>query len=364
MINPRLEPMLATACTVQAIPCSVIVHNFDVGVAERWDQFVNGHTGGTLFHLTGWKRAIEKTFGFQSCYFYAERDGQITGIVPLFFVNNWVIGNCLHSVPFGVYGGICAADQESHAALLTHVKQLAVAKQVEHLDLHQRDGELFPDFHSNTLYVAFTTPLSPNPEANLKKLPRDTRYMIRKGEKAGLRAQHGLDQLDDFYPLFCDSMRRLGTPVFPSSLFKNLIQEFSSQVDLTMIYSADRPVSGVLSFTFRDTFLPYYAGANAFAPALAANNFMYWHLMKHAAEHGFRSFDFGRSKQNTGAYQFKSQWGMAVETLNYQVYLVRRKTVPNFSPVNPKFEMATRVWRQLPMSLTKSLGPRIVRWFP
>jgi FemAB-related protein (PEP-CTERM system-associated) len=364
MTSPRVEETSAAASAGQEIPGKVIIQEFHEGIAGRWDGFVSGHAGGSLFHLTGWKRAIEKTFGFRSCYFYAERGGEITGILPLFAVNNWVIGNCLHSVPFGVYGGICAADAESHEALLTHVRKVAVARQVEHLDLHQRDGELFRDFHSNALYVAFTTRLSANPEENLKKLPRDTRYMIRKGEKAGLRAQHGLEQLDDFYPLFCDSMRRLGTPVFPVSLFKNLIQEFSSQADLTMIYSGQRAVSGVISFIFRDSFLPYYAGANNLAPGLAANNFMYWHLMKHAAERGFTSFDFGRSKKNTGAYQFKSQWGMTVETLNYQVYLVRRKTVPNFSPLNPKFEMATRVWRQLPTGLTRSLGPHVVRWFP
>ncbi|MGB6833424.1 MAG: FemAB family XrtA/PEP-CTERM system-associated protein [Candidatus Acidiferrum sp.] len=363
MQSPSSETISSPA-SVEPSRRSVVIRDFQSAVAARWDEFVYSQPGGSLFHLMGWKRAIEKTFGFQSCYYYAERDGQITGILPLFLVNNWIIGRCLHSVPFGVYGGICAADQESHDALLASVKQLAVAKQVEHLDLHQRDGELLPDFHSNTLYVAFTTQLSANTEANLKKLPRDTRYMIRKGEKAGLRAQHGLEQLNDFYPLFCESMRRLGTPVFPFALFKNLLEEFSSQADLTMIYSGAQPVSAVLSFTFRDTFLPYYAGANHMAPPLAANNFMYWHLMKHAAEQGFRVFDFGRSKKNTGAYQFKSQWGMTAETLNYQVYLVRRKTVPNFSPVNPKFEMATRVWRQLPMGLTKSLGPRVVRWFP
>ncbi len=364
MMSPRLEAEPAATTVLRDTPSKVIVQEFRAEIAESWDKFVMGHPEGTLFHLLGWKRAIEKTFGFQSSYFFAQRDGQICGIVPLFQVKNWVIGSCLHSVPFGVYGGICAADQESYDSLLNHVKQLAVREQVEHLDLHQRAGELHPDFHSNTLYVAFTTPLSPNPEANLKKLPRDTRYMIRKGEKAGLRAQHGLEQLKDFYPLFCDSMRRLGTPVFPLALFKNLLGEFSSQVDLTMIYSGEQAVSGVISFTFRDTFLPYYAGANSLAPGLAANNFMYWHLMKYAAEQGFRSFDFGRSKKNTGAYQFKSQWGMIIENLNYQVYLVRRKTVPNFSPVNPKFEMATRVWQRLPMSLTKSLGPRVVRWFP
>jgi FemAB-related protein (PEP-CTERM system-associated) len=364
MTSSRMETILPPVSDVRAFEGRIVVNEFQVGDTDRWDQFVLSQPEGTLFHLVAWKRAIERTFGFQSLYFYCERDGQITAIVPLFFVTNWVIGDCLHSVPFGVYGGICAADQESRDALLAHVKRLAVRKQVGHLDLHQRNGESIPGFHTNPLYYSFTTQLEAKSETNLKKLPRDTRYMIRKGEKAGLEARHGLDQMRDFYGLFCESMRRLGTPVFPRALFENLSQEFGSQVDLTMIYSGVQPISGVMSFKFRDTFLPYYAGANSMAPALAANNFMYWHLMKFAAEHGFRSFDFGRSKKNTGAFHFKSQWGMKVESLNYQVYLVRRQTVPNFSPVNPKFEMATRIWRKLPLGLTKRLGPHVVRWFP
>ena len=363
MVIPRLQTISDTSCS-STTEQGVAVHPFDARVAERWDRFVSGHSDGTHCHLTAWKRVIEKTFGFQSCYAYAERAGEITGVVPLFLVSNWVIGECLHSVPYGVYGGICAADEKSRDVLISHVKQLAVAKNVGHLELHQRRGELFPDFHSNTLYTTFTTQLSGDPESNLKKLPRDTRYMIRKSEKTGLRVRHGVEQLKDFYALFCESMRRLGTPVFPRLLFENLFHEFGSCIDLMMVYSGERPITGVLSLFHRDAILPYYAGASPDAPAMAANNFMYWQLMKFAAESGFRTFDFGRSKRNTGAYQFKSQWGMTAEVLNYQVYLVRRKTAPNFSPVNPKFEMAGQVWRKLPLELTKRLGPRIVRWFP
>lgn len=364
MLSLRPELSTGSSSAVCESPNGPVVREFHSSVGEQWDSFVQSHPGGSLFHLLGWKRAIEKTFGFKSCYLYSERNGRVTGVLPLFSVSNWIVGDCLYSVPFGVYGGICAADEESREALFTHVRQSAISKGVEHLELRQRDGALFPGTHSNKLYTVFTTPLSSNPELNLKKLPRDTRYMIRKGEKMGLRAQHGLEQLDEFYVLFCESMRRLGTPVFPKILLRNLIEEFPTQVDLVIIYSNARPVSGVFSLKFRGAFLPYYAGANSLAPSLAANNFMYWHLMSYAAQNGFTSFDFGRSKKNTGAYRFKSQWGMSADTLNYQVYLVRRATVPNFSPVNPKFELATRVWQRLPMGLTNTLGPKIVRWFP
>ncbi|HXR10628.1 MAG TPA: GNAT family N-acetyltransferase, partial [Candidatus Acidoferrales bacterium] len=109
---------------------------------------------------------------------------------------------------------------------------------------------------------------------------------------------------------------------------------------------------------------PFYSGAGADAPRLAANNALYWELMKFAADAGMCKFDFGRSKQGTGSYDFKAQWNMAIEPLDYQILLVRRKTPPNFSPKNPKFERATLLWSRLPLWLTKQVGPRVVRWFP
>jgi lipid II:glycine glycyltransferase (peptidoglycan interpeptide bridge formation enzyme) len=142
------------------------------------------------------------------------------------------------------------------------------------------------------------------------------------------------------------------------------MNEFSGSVDLLLIYAGPKPVSGIFSFRFRDTILPYYAGAGPEAGPLAANNFMYSELMKNSAEEGLRFFDFGRSKKDTGAYAFKTQWNMNVEQLTYQVHLVRRKELPNFSPLNPKFELATRVWKKIPLPITAWLGPRVVRWFP
>jgi len=176
--------------------------------------------------------------------------------------------------------------------------------------------------------------------------------------------QAGFDQMRNFYSLFAQSMRRLGTPVFPSRLFHNLFEEFPKHAQMMIVYNGTKPVSGVLSFFFRDTILPYYSGASPDAPGLAANNFMYWQLMKWAGEQGFRYFDFGRSKKGTGSCAFKSQWNMNMQALDYQVYLVKRKTIPNFSPLNQKFRMAIRIWKGLPLPVTNWLGPRIVRWFP
>ena len=56
------------------------VKPFEPRVAAEWDRFVFEHPRASFFHLTGWKRVIEKTFGFKARYFYCERQGKITGV--------------------------------------------------------------------------------------------------------------------------------------------------------------------------------------------------------------------------------------------------------------------------------------------
>jgi len=97
---------------------------------------------------------------------------------------------------------------------------------------------------------------------------------------------------------------------------------------------------------------------------MAANNFIYWELMKNAISQGVRWFDFGRSKKNTGAYQFKSAWNMQLSPLEYQTCMIARKDPPDFSPANPKFALAANLWSRMPLKATTWLGPQIVRWFP
>jgi FemAB-related protein (PEP-CTERM system-associated) len=340
------------------------VKPFETGAEERWNRFVLECPSASFFHLIGWKRVIEKTLGHKARYFYCERDGKITGIAPIFECANWLIGRCFISIPLAAYGGIIAMDAESEQALLDHSKRIAESASIDYLELRQRSGGLLDGFHANQLYTTFSTQLFPDSDANLKRLPKDTRYMIRKAEKAGLRVERGAERISVFYELFAQSMHRLGTPVFPCSLLRNILEEFPEHTQLMLVYNGSDAVTGVLSFFFRDTILPYYAGATTEATRLAANNFMYWKLIQWAGEGGFRTFDFGRSKKGTGAFAFKSQWNMNTESLDYQVFLVKRKTVPNFSPMNPKFGMAIRLWQNLPLPVANWLGPSAVRLFP
>jgi hypothetical protein len=63
-------------------------------------------------------------------------------------------------------------------------------------------------------------------------------------------------------------------------------------------------------------------------------------------------------------FEFKRHWNTTQRELPYEMILVRRKDLPNFSPANPKFELAIQIWRRLPLFLTRLAGPRLIRLFP
>ena len=105
-------------------------------------------------------------------------------------------------------------------------------------------------------------------------------------------------------------MHRHGTPPFSLRYFEALRSAFGDACEVMTVRDPQgRPVSGVLSFYFRDEVLPYYAGDLASARDLAANDFKYWELMRRACERGCKIFDYGRSKRDSGSFDFKRNWG-------------------------------------------------------
>jgi FemAB-related protein (PEP-CTERM system-associated) len=331
---------------------------------DRWDEYVRNHLESTFLHLTAWKRTLEREFGYESRYLVAEQDGRIVGVLPLFLVSNWIVGRALISTPFGIYGGILADDDTVYSALCQAACRMASDEQIQFLELRERERVHSSDLQVKNLYVTFDLELPRTAEEMLQRIPRDVRNKIRKGMKSDLTSVVGREHLDAFYEIYAHTVRRLGTPVFSRRYFQTLCDELGEAAEVLLILHGSRPVAAALCVHHRDTVTSYYAGSLPDSWPLAANNFLYWEILRRACERGIRCFDFGRSKLGTGAYLFKVQWRMRERPMPYQYYLVRRKSMPDFSPVNPRLKLATDVWKRIPLPLTKVVGPSLVRLFP
>ena len=345
--------------------------------AARWDAYVKAAPAATFCHLTGWLNVLTRTWGHRDYSLYAERQGRIVGVLPLMHVKSRVFGSMLISTPNAVYGGVVADDVTARAALLEAAARIAQELNVDFLELRdtpdaqqalpvdENDPQYQPYHLQDQLYVTFDHPIIADEEALLKTFPRDTRRMIRQGAKHNLVATlERASALNEFYDVYATSVHHLGTPVFPKRLFAEFLREFPHECDILMIRQDGKFAGAVLSFYFRNTVMPYYAGAYAPFYRTGINNFMYGELMKLSAERGYTRFDFGRSKRGTGAYEFKRGWGMNERALPYRTLLVKAQQPPNLNPTNPKYKFMIDMWKRLPLGLTKLLGPPIVKYLP
>jgi FemAB-related protein (PEP-CTERM system-associated) len=363
-----VETATLQATQAETTSPSLTVRTYRASDASAWDALVQRSSSGTFCHLTGWGQVIARVWNHRSHHLVVEDQGEIKGVLPLFHVKSRAFGSMLISTPNGVYGGVVADEAQAGRALLDEAKKLATQLQVDFLELRHAlaDNEIVdPDLQRKDLYFTFEHPISTDEDALMKSFPRDVRTMIRKGSKNELTSQLGrAELLDEFYDVYATSVRNLGTPVFPKRLFSEFLREFPTASDILLIRQGNRVAGGVLSFYFRDTVMPYYGGAYSEFYRAGINNFMYWELMRAAAARGFTRFDFGRSKIGTGAYEFKRGWGMQMQALPYQFYLVRASEMPNLNPTNPRYELMINVWKRLPLGVTKVLGPRIVKYLP
>jgi FemAB-related protein (PEP-CTERM system-associated) len=259
-----------------------------------------------------------------------------------------------------VEGGAVAADAGARLALEASACELGRDLGVDWVEFRNTadSGSGRPQ---KPLYARFRKAIGGDEAALLAAIPRKQRAVIRKAEAMGLDCRATADP-DRFYELYAESVRNLGTPVFPKGLFRLLPEVFGEDCRILEVSRNGRPLAAVMSFYFRDAVLPYYAGARPESREIHAQDLLYWRLMRGAVAEGLRCFDFGRSKAGTGAYAYKRHWGFEPEPLHYEYELIGASKLPDLNPLNPKYRLFIALWKRLPLPVSKLIGPHLARY--
>ena len=318
------------------------------------DDFVRRSAGATPFHLSAWSRAVERGCGQRARYLVAERGGAIVGALPLTAMRSPLFGKALVSTGFGVDGGVRGegVDALGEAAW-------ALARRIGCPGVELRGGPAPAGWETDdTSYLGFVRDLAADDDAELLAVPRKQRAEVRRALGFDLTIETGgAALLGDHYRVYAESVRNLGTPVFPAKLFRCVAEAMNA--DVLTVRHEGRAVASVLSLYFQGTVFPYWGGGTAAARGLRANDRMYFALMGHARARGCTRFDFGRSKTGTGAAAFKKNWGF---TGVPRLYARRSEGGSReVNPLNPKYALMVRTWQRLPLPVANTLGPWISR---
>lgn len=336
----------------------------DPAERARIDTFVDEQPGATPFHHSRWSIATARGTGQRWHYLVAEdAHGTLRGVLPLTEVHSPLFGRALVSTGFGVDGGILADHGRAVAALAESAVALSHRLSCPTVELRggaaPGDGWV-ADGHS---YLGHVRSLAADDAAELLAIPRKQRAEVRKALDKDLSVTTGNHPADRaaHYAVYAESVRNLGTPVFPARLFAEVLDAFGPDADILTVSHGAEPVASVLSLYWRGTVYPYWGGGTHAARALRANDLMYYALMGHARRRGCTAFDFGRSKTGTGAAAFKKNWGFDPQPLAYFKRAWDGVAMREVNPLSPKFRLQVAAWQRLPLGIANRIGPWIAR---
>ncbi|MXO66026.1 FemAB family XrtA/PEP-CTERM system-associated protein [Altericroceibacterium endophyticum] len=331
----------------------------DAAEVQRIEDYV-ARIAGTPFHRPAWLKAIEQGTGQAALGLIAEDAREICGWLPLTLVHSPIFGRVLASSGFAVGGGVLSRDEAAAKSLCRTAERLATQLSCPAIEL--RGGVAPRDWHHVTdSHCGFVGALAADDDAQLTAIPRKQRAEVRKGLKADLSVTIGTDEAERaaHYAVYAESVRNLGTPVFPRALFDAVLDRLDA--DILTVRHQGEPVASVLSLYHGGAVMPYWGGGTYAARVLRANDRMYFALMCHARARGCQLFDFGRSKTGSGPYHFKRNWGFDPEPLSYASWTAPGAEKRDVNPTSGKHVARIALWKKLPLPVANLLGPWIAR---
>ena len=361
MINAGSHRSMDASPIMDIRPIEVVA--LEATAASQWDAYVDRHPQACLYHRAAWRDVIRSVFGHESMYLCARQEEGIVGVLPLIRLKSRLFGDYLVSMPYFNYGGAVSDTPAVSQLLMGAVAERARELGCSHIEF--RDTEPREPWPARTDKVTMVLPLPVDAAALWSAFSPKLRAQIRKPQKEGaVFVRGGSELLPEFYAVFARNMRDLGTPVYSRSFFKAILDVFPKHASIALVRYKRRAVAAGFLIGYRDRIeIPWASSLREFN-SLGGNMFLYAEVLRMAIEDGYRVFDFGRSSVDSGTYNFKKQWGAQPKQLYWHYWASAGHAIPQLNPKNPKYRLAIKVWRHLPLFIANRIGPMIVGNLP
>ncbi len=332
-----------------------------------WDELVQRR--GCVYQGWDFAACLQEGLGQRIVHLCAVDDaGAVGAALPLAVIRSPLFGRFAVSLPVSDHAGLVHDDEEARDALLDALPSVLEKEGIDWIELrHFADSlpELSLPFSEHKITLELTLPSSS--DELWSSLKAKVRNLVRKGEKADLvYRQEGAEFLDTFYRIYARNLRDLGTPCYPRAFFAALLHRFPQAARIHLATLGEGGPVTAVGLTLRDGArqqIPFAASLSEYRRH-SPNMFLYWKMLDDAIGGGSEVFDFGRSTRDSGTHRFKRQWGAVERPLRWHYVLAPGKRMPELRVDSPKYQLAERVWKHLPVAVATAVGTRLVRYLP
>ncbi len=350
---------------------------FECENAEAWNLLLEDSPFASAYLAWEYGEALCKTYGYKKHYLMCRDGSKNTGALPLIHVKSVLFGNRLISLPFCEFGGPTLRSdlkQEETAVTLKHLLKrgidLAVKLRVDYIELRHpsiSNESIFANYGFDKLqsYVSFCIELAKGTKQLWVSLDKKTRNAVRKAQKSGLQVEDVTEpsHLKEYYSLYLQTQKRLGSPPHSFTLFENLFSALSSNRKMQMIIVRHDGVAiaGITVFLNGTNVFWWNNVSNIEHRSLNPTNLLLWNTIEWATQNGYKTMDMGRTRKPSSIYNFKSGWGGEEKPLEDYIRFLdaKKKNLPD--PSQLKYKILSDAWSLLPAFVSRRIGSRIVK---
>lgn len=325
----------------------------------RWNDYVDSSSSGTIYHRFEWRRILYEGYGLLPEYIYAETEGKICGVLPLVWVPKLnPLKKVLFSLPYADFAGVDAENEEIQKQLVGYAEEMAEGSGCD-LVIRQKGKEL-EGVAADTGNILQVVDISGAGDDLLGMFNSNMRRKIRKSFKNGIELLRGHDQFDGFYEVYSRNMHALGTPKHSDRFMREILRNLSSFTEVFVCRLEGKPVGGMFTLKYKDSARdPWTSSLRGYNHLYVAYQ-LYYNALSFARENNMNCFDFGRSQNGSGVYNFKAQWGAADVPLYYHNFSGDNRNIKDSTSMG----LISKIWSKLPYALVDEAGTVLRKFIP
>jgi lipid II:glycine glycyltransferase (peptidoglycan interpeptide bridge formation enzyme) len=343
------------------------IHVLDPLTDSRWDEFVDRHPHGSVFHSSAWLTALRQTYGYPALALTTAAPSMdlSDGLVLCRVCSRWT-GRRLVSVPFADHCDPLLSQATDGDELFSATDALRRDERFEYVELRPlrakslRLAKLCP----SDSYVFHSLDLEPDLDDLFARLhPAGMQRKIRRARREGIHQEEGRSErvLRVFHHLLTLTRRRHGMPPQPLDWFRHLAEYLGDRLTIRIALKGEQAIAAILLLRWKDVLIYKYGASDARYHSMGAMPYLLWEAMREARARGLRTVDLGRSDaDNTGLVRFKDHLGATRSTLNYFQFPRRRRSGVARGGIA---RTARRVFPLLPERAAVTLGRLLYRHF-
>jgi CelD/BcsL family acetyltransferase involved in cellulose biosynthesis len=290
----------------------------------RWQNLVERHPHGSVFHSTPWLDALSLTYGYEPVvYTTTPPTNELSNGIVFCRVRSWVSGSRLVSLPFSDHCEPLANSQEMTELIhsLQASRRLTRWKYIELRPLRPDAAAHTRDLTRTESYSLQMLDLRPDLDTLFRNFHKSCiQRKIQRAQRENLTYEEGRTDalLNKFYNLLLLTRRRHGLPPQPLTWFRNVVACLGDRVLIRIASKNGQAVASIVTMQYKDVLVYKYGCSDSLFNNLGGNSLLFWRAIQDAKRNGLLKFDFGRSEaDNRGLITFKENWGAFSRPLDY-----------------------------------------------